>query len=278
MLNSPWQRVSYRLLCASPFLAGAVVAVRPLRVSVVHQAIGLVLCAMMSASAWVVGARSIRGDDDDRRLLSLAGVLLLAPFALMALLWVGLGTPWEATAAENQMRYLVLIAMAAAVVFGVWLLSEALDGAGERCWSMIGRAAISLAGPIYLVWNTFMFAAAFAREHAGQVPAAIVALDEALDLMLFVGGAMTYLATAAIAASMGRLAWLGRRATQAMIVLNVISLLCLVIRGVHFPDPKSMSAPWYTSPGFVAGIPAVPYIMPALLGAVVLRRAGADPK
>lgn len=31
---------------------------------------------------------------------------------------------------------------------------------------------------------------------------------------------------------------------------------------------------WYTIPAFVAGIPAVPWIMPCLFGVVLLRRAG----
>ena len=47
----------------------------------------------------------------------------------------------------------------------------------------------------------------------------------------------------------------------------------LVIRGLHYPDPRSLSTPWYTSPGFVVGIPAVPFIMPFLFGVVLLRRA-----
>ena len=33
------------------------------------------------------------------------------------------------------------------------------------------------------------------------------------------------------------------------------------------------SAPWYMRPGFIAGIPAVPWIMPCLLGVVLLRSA-----
>jgi len=32
--------------------------------------------------------------------------------------------------------------------------------------------------------------------------------------------------------------------------------------------------PWYASPGFIVGIPAVPFIIPFLFGVVLLRRAG----
>jgi hypothetical protein len=155
-----------------------------------------------------------------RRLLGLAGMLLVTPFALVALLWVGLGPPWVATAAENQMRYLVLIVMATAIAGGFVVLREALSEAGERFYASLGFAAIILSGPLYLFWNRFAFAAYFGKEHAGEVPSAIVSLGDMGDLLLFVAGFLTYLATVAFAASLGRVQWLGRRATRAFMIVN----------------------------------------------------------
>jgi hypothetical protein len=66
-----------------------------------------------------------------RRLLALGGTLLVCLFALVGLLWVGLGTPWDANAQENQMRYLVLVAMAIAEVGGFVTIGAALGEAGE---------------------------------------------------------------------------------------------------------------------------------------------------
>ena len=114
----------------------------------------------------------------------MAGTLLVTPFALVALLWVGLGGPWQANAAENQMRYLVLIVMATAIAGGFVVLREALSQAGERFYATLGFAAIMLSGPLYLSWNTFAFAAFFGKEHAGEMPAAIVSLRDMLDLLL----------------------------------------------------------------------------------------------
>ena len=65
-------------------------------------------------------------------------------------------------------------------------------------------------------------------------------------------------------------------ASLAFTIVNGVALLFLVIRGLQYPDPRALSAPWYTSPGFVVGIPAVPFIMPFLLGVVLLRRAGEE--
>ena len=266
------QRLSYLFLCATPFLVTIVAAVRALRVPGVYQAIGGVLFAAISIAAWTLGARAIRADAQGRRQLGLAGALLVAPFAVVAVLWVGLSTPWEATAAENQMRYLVLIGMAFAVAVGFVVLREALSEAGERFYSTLGFAAIMLAGPLYLIWNSFMFGAFSAKEHTGQVPPAIVSLNE----ILFLGGGLTYVATAAFTASFGRVEWLGRRASRVFMIVNFVAVLFLIIRGLQYPDPAALSRPWYTSPGFVVGIPAVPFIMPFLFGVLLLRRAGEE--
>jgi hypothetical protein len=234
----------------------------------------MVYFAVTAIAAWTLGARAIRTDAQDRRLLALAGILLITPFALVALLWVGLGGPWQATAAENQMRYLVLILMAIAIASGFVVFREALNEAGERFFATLGFAAIMLSGPLYLIWNSFEFGAAFGKAHAGEVPAAIVSLGDVFDLILFLAGLLTYLATAAFAASLGRVQWLGRRAARAFMIVNGVAVLFLVIRGLQFPDPRALSTPWYTNPGFVFGIPAIPFIMPFLLGVVLLGRAG----
>ena len=271
------RRVSYVFLCIVPFLSFAVVGVRAFRVPGVYQAVGVAYFAAIAIAAWTLGARAIRADvQGRRRLLGLAGTLLVTPFALVALLWVGLGAPWQANAAENQMRYLVLIVMATAIAGGFVVLREALSEAGERFYATLGFAAIMLSGPLYLLWNTFAFAAFFGKEHAGEMPAAIVSLRDMLDLLLFVAAFLTYLATVAFAASLGRVQWLGRRATRAFMIVSGVALLFLVIRGLQYPDPRALSAPWYTNPGFVVGIPAVPFIMPFLFGVVLLRRAGEE--
>src|SRR5438128_11937199 len=266
------RRVSYVFLCIVPFLNFAVVGVRAFRVPGVYQAVGVAYFAAIAIAAWTLGAGAIRADVQGRRLLGLAGTLLVTSFAPVALLWVGIGGPWQATAAENQMRYLVLIVMATAIAGGFVVLREALTQAGERFYATLGFAAIMLSGPLYLIWNTFAFGVFFAKEHAGEVPQALHSMDDIFDLLLFLAGSLTYLATVAFAASLGRVQWLGRKATRAFMIVNGVALLFLVLRGVQYPDGRA--TPWYTNPGFIVGIPAVPFIMPFLLGVVLLRPAG----
>ena len=228
----------------------------------------------ISTAAWTLGARAIRADVQSRRQLALAGTLLLTPFAMVALFWVGIGAPWVASAAENQMRYLGLIAMALAVAGGFVVLKEALNQAGEPLYSTLGFAAVILACSLYLIWDAFVYGAHFAQEHGGTMPSAIVSLHPFRDLVLSLAGALTYVATATFAASLARAQWLGRKASVAYIIVSFIALFFIVIKVLERPDPAASSQPWYTIPGVILGVPALPLIMPSLLGVVLLRRAG----
>ena len=172
--------------------------------------------------------------------------------------------------------FLCIVPFLSFVVVGVraFRVPGVYQAVGVAYFAAIAVAAIMLGGPLYLIWNTYAFGVFFAKEHAGEVPQALHSLGDTFDLLLFVAGFLTYLATVAFAASLGRVQWLGRRATRAFMIVNGVALLFLVIRGLQFPDPRALSAPWYTGPGFIVGIPAVPFIMSFLLGVVLLRRAG----
>ncbi len=249
-------------------------AIRPLRVSPAYQVIGIIQFAAMAVAAWTVGARAITAVTRAPRLLALAGIFFITPFALLALFWVGLGPPWEATPPENQMRYLVLAVMTIAIVVGFVVLREALSEADEKFRSSVGFATILLAGPLYLVFNAFGFGVATVKLNSGGVPPTFHDLNAVIDMILFLAGSLTYIASAAFAVSLGQARWVGRGAARAFTIVSLIALLLLVIRGLHFPDPKALSTPWYANVGFIAGIPAVPFIIPFLFGVVLLRRAG----
>jgi hypothetical protein len=172
------------------------------------------------------------------------------------------------------MRYLVLTAMAIAVVVGFVVLREALGNADEQSRPSVGFGMIMLAGPLYLLFDALAFGVSTARLHGGEVPSAFRDLNTVTDMILFLAGALTYFATAAFAVALGQARLLGRGAARAFMIVSLVALLLLVIRGLHFPDPHALSIPWYSSPGFIVGIPAVPFIIPFLFGVVLLRRAG----
>src|SRR6266700_798056 len=90
------RRLSYFFLCIVPFLCFVVVGVRAFRSPGVYQAVGVTYFAAIAMAAWTLSAGAIRAAVQRRRFLGLAGTLLITPFALVALLWVGLGGPWQA--------------------------------------------------------------------------------------------------------------------------------------------------------------------------------------
>jgi hypothetical protein len=277
MNTSTARRTGHLFLCILPLLSIPLAGIRALRAPGLHTPIGAVLFAAIVVAAWVLGARVIGDGAGRERRLALAGVLLISPFAIISLLWIGLGTPWEATATENRMRYLVLLAASIAVTGGFVVLKELLCDAGERFWSTLGFVANILAGSAYLVWTGFEVGIYVVAARDGQVSPTILSMSDVWDIVLFVACVLTYCATLAFAASLGQVCWLGRRAARAYVALAGVALVFILLRGLAFPDPTAGSTPWYLRPGFVAGIPAVPWIMPFLFGVRLLRRAGDTP-
>ncbi|TMP97860.1 MAG: hypothetical protein E6L07_01660, partial [Verrucomicrobia bacterium] len=108
--------------------------------------------------------------------------------------------------------FLCIVPFLSFVVVGVRALRVpgVYQAVGVAYFAAIAVATIMLSGPLYLIWNTYAFGVFFAKEHAGEVPQALHSLGDTFDLLLFVAGFLTYLATVAFAASLGRVQWLGR--------------------------------------------------------------------
>ena len=272
-MNQGLRRISYFVLCALPFLALAVCAARPLRSPGVYQVIGVVLFAAVVIAAWSVGARVIGVKDAGARKLALAGALLILPWAIISLLWVGIGAPFQATLQENYMRYLVLVSSSILVTSAFVVLKDALYDGGERFYSTIAFATALAAGATYLTCLNMSLARVVMALGGDETPPPAI-LGYLYSALEFVACIMTYVTTAVFATALGRARFLGRGAAFAYATASAILVLLLVMRGLVFPEISGNTAPWYTRPGVIAGIPAVPWIMPCLLGAVLLRRAG----
>jgi hypothetical protein len=270
------QRLSYIILCVGLVLVTVVFGIRAKYAPAVHYMLAVIQFTVIGLAAWQLGLWAIRAQMEERRKLAVAGGLLILPFALFSLL-AGIGPPGMGqTHAEEQVRYLILLINAIATAGGLVILREALSAAGERFYSTLGFAAILLAAPLYLIWATILLGAHSSKALAssGQAPPWASFLYEISDILLFFGGILTYIATAAFAASLRRTQWLGRKATLTFVTASFFAVLCLAIRGLQFPDPTAVFRHWYDIPGFVVGIPAAPWIMLCLFGVVLLRRAG----
>ncbi len=271
--HSGSHRAPLLVLAVAPLLAVPLAGARPLRIAGLYQVVGLALFAAMVSAAWQLRpAAGARDTSPDHRSFT-GAVLLLTPFALIALLWVGLGTPWDATPIENGMRYAVLLAATVAVTSGFALIGETLAGPAPATAS-VGRTITLLAGAAYLVWTSFQLGAYSTLVSQGRVPDAVASIGNTLDSLLFAACALTYAANALFAAAMRRAGWLGGRGAIIHVAMNLAALLFLALRGLSFPDPTSSATSWYLQPGFVAGIPAIPWLSTYWLGVSALRTRG----
>lgn len=273
MKDSIGRRVSFAFLCAAPFVASLLAGSRALRIAGVHETIGVLMCAAIIAAGCLLAGSAALTKHTARQPLALAGVLLVLPFALVSLFWVGLSGPWAASPSENVMRYVVLTVMSVAVTCGFVVLHRVLSDMSERLYSTIGFATNLLAGIGYLVWLSFAVGFSVLRVRDGHAAPTLVSVAEALDPLLFFSCILTYATTALFAMSLGRSGLLTFVTASSYVTLNIVALLFLAMRGLSYPDPNGPT-PWYMRPGFVVGIPAIPWLMPSLLGVLMLRRAG----
>src|SRR5436190_5217405 len=268
------RRVGYVFLCALPFIALAFGSARPLRTAGWSQVLGVVLFTAVRVAAWLARPRTVDLEKAGRGKQLLAGLLLIAPWAIISLLWVGLGPPFQATLSENYMRFLVLVWNSVLVTIGFVVLKDVLNDAGERVYSTVGLATALTAGAAYLVCLNISLAQVALLLHGDHAPSPPI-VGYYYSAIEFVACVMTYVSTAALAIGMARVRLLGRSAAIGYVTVGAILVLLIILRGLAFPEISANTAPWYTRPGVIAGVPAIPWVMPCLLGVVLLRRAGA---
>jgi hypothetical protein len=268
------RRAGYLILCLAPLIVMPLAGARALRVTGVHEVVWIVLFGAIAVAIWSLARPQVGSRIDQVSVLRLAGALLLSSTALIALLWVGLATPWDATPSENQMRYAVLLAGSIGVTAGFVLLKDALADSGERIFAALALATSVLSGAAYVGWSSFQLGYVSLILANGEVSPAVASMNNVFDALLFAASALAYVATAALALALRRAGWVGQNAARVYVSLSLIAVTLLFLRGVSFPAPGSDPSPWYTRPGFIVGIPAVPWFMPYCFGVLVLRRAG----
>ena len=137
-------------MCALPFVAIVLATARPFHELPGHDVIGGLVFAVALACAWRLVDPMTTRDRSAPSTLGLSGVFLVAPWALIALPWVGIGAPFQASALENQHRYVVLVINAALIGAGFMVLRDALRARGEHFFSSALFAAAVPANGLYL--------------------------------------------------------------------------------------------------------------------------------
>jgi hypothetical protein len=268
--------LSYYYLSLLPF-GGALLGftVAPVRPAVYVPLWGLNAILMVGA-AWSLGGHRLRWEDDpQRRATVLAAVLLAAPWLLLSLLF-GMGPPpgtaqeYAAAASEQQLRYALLVVSGLLVLGGFALLRAQLKASGENLYSLLGQTALSVAVPLFILnmlyWHSYLVEAFQSFSAAESRPAWYGPLRSLFGAISTVEVALTYLATAAFAASLRVAGWFSPTASR---LYGFFGLLGAVLATL----PASMLGPVATA-GFIVSVPAIPLIMPYLIGIHLLRRIG----
>lgn len=229
----------------------------------------------MLIAAWVLGARAIRGAKAETRWAGIAGLLFIASMVMVSM-FAGLGPPpddgpeWLATAWDQTLRYTLLLFSGLSVAAGFRSLKECLREAGEHFYSGLGFSAIIVSVTLYVIYitgfTTFAVGAMRQEVALGQRPDWVMPVSNHITVIGLVEVSLTYLATAAFAAAMRSVEWLGTTASRVFVAISLLAA------------PLVALSPFYGTtfglPIFPLAIPAVPFIMPYLIGISLLKRVG----
>jgi hypothetical protein len=229
-------------------------------------------------AVWLAGGFAFRRPDAVKKKTILVAVLLIAPWLFYSIFF-GMGPPpataagWVATSIEQQTRYTLLIAGGIFCAVGFSLLRLLLHERGEQFYAQAGYTAILIALPLFILnmclWGYFL-PEAFKHFVVSGAPAARPDWYRPIQMMFgmvsTVEVGLIYLATAAFAASFRKTRWFSKGACNAYIV---ISLFCCLLNFI----PPSFPAPWSIM-SFIVSVPAIPFLMPYLMGVRVLGKVG----
>jgi hypothetical protein len=242
----------------------------------VYWTIAFLQLAIVLVAAWFAGGKEIFGVEEGRRRLAVAGLLLIAPFVLFALL-PGLGPPDSlADHSLEQRRFASLLIDALTVCGGCFVLRDILADEGERLFSTLAAAAAGMSAPLYVMFAAIQLAdyRELERKGVGAEQQAFSTLDEVSIVLLFFGSALNYLAAIGFAQALFTTGKLTRRARTLHVLIGATALSFLIFRGLNYGSLPRALQHWYTTVAFFAGVPAISWVLLSALGVALLSRAG----
>ena len=246
----------------------------PVRYGDAYWPLAFAQLVVLGLVVWFAGGRRIFGADDRRRRLAIAGLLLVAPFVLFALL-PGFGPPDSlGSLVVEQRRFTVLLIDALVLAGGCFVLRGCLEEEGARLSATLGTAAASMAAPLYVVFTAIQLVDYRELERKGTTaePASFSTLDEVSIVLLFFGSALNYLAAIAFAIGFFKANLLSRRTCTIHVLISATVLSFLIFRGFDYGSLSKALQHWYTVVAFFAGVPAISWVPLTALGVVALSR------
>jgi hypothetical protein len=272
------RRVSQVFLWLVPLLPLLSLAYRPggLKLYAIACAAQVLL---MAAAVWILAADSIKSSAGGHRALLLPGVFLIACWASAAIA-VNMGAPphgaaWVATSADQHLRYVALLLAGLLAWAGFSLLTARLRDAGERRFSVLGLSAVTISSALFTLFTlsalaTFDMRAAQLAS-SGNAPEWWPLLAALIYAWIALFAVLSYLAASLYALALGIVGLLGKLGRLLFVVVGTgaaaLVLIAVTISGGSVTFGQGLGA-------FL--IPAVPFILPYLIGVNLVRRAG-DP-
>jgi hypothetical protein len=263
------------IVCVSAIFGVAFPYSQPIRLALIVVGLAAVFVPALLLTI------SLAMNDISSRATACAGLALIAPVGLFAVL-PGFGPPDAASPSDNYVRYVILLAGSVCLGFGLIVLSATAEEEGSAVLGRIAHTAALLAAPLYIIWATVLVQIVTIMSlpsHPSIVPW-LGWVSAWSDIVLFAAGLLTYLCAAALCPALFAVGKVGKGAAVAFSSISLVAAALLLMRGLVFSSPATAFRHWYSIPGWVAGIPAVPWLIPAFLGAICLRGGfrGEQPK
>jgi hypothetical protein len=238
--------------------------------------IWIINVCLMGMAAWILGLHIINKKNEKKN-LAVGAFFLIVPWILVSMFF-GLGPPpdtaagWVDTATEQQVRYSMLTVAGIFIAFGFTLLRDKLKSDGENFFSLMGFIAVIIAVPLFIIdmlfWG-FSLTESFkilVSTNTEKLPEWFKPIRALFGMISVVEVALTYLAVILFAISMNLAGWLSKISSGIYIIISLLAFL-IILLSAFLPEP-------FITAGFALSIPAIPFIMPYLIGINLLRRAG----
>ena len=234
---------------------------------------GAIQAVLIAVAAWTLGLGAARRGMTQQRVLAAAAALLVTSGAIISLGW-NMGPPpagdqFLATRLDQQFRYTALLIGVIFALGGLTVLRSSLDQAGDRIRSSLGHTTMLLSTLLFAVVNAALqigFEAVRQESSTGREPNWVEPFRNYFVYLTIFWAVLAYLGTAFYAASLRKVGWMSNTVAWVFIGGCLVAIVLVPFFPLA-PGPLGM-------PGFVLGIPAVPYFIPYWMGVNLVRRAG----
>lgn len=249
----------------------------------IYLPIWITNCFLMLAASWILGVRNITSYNKEKKYIAAGGLLLISPWIFYSI-FAGMGAPpetyakWVSSAFEQQVRYSFLITGGILLTLGFAVLREISKNTSGDFFSLLGFTAVAIAVTLFILnmgyWHSFVLETFKTKEASllNKLPEWYQPVKKIFLVISIVEVSLTYLATAAFAASLQSAGWLKKGPSRLYIIISLLAFVLVVSYGFYPDIIVTNGFPFYP---FM--IPAIPFALPYYIGVNLLKITGFKP-